>query len=287
MHRIRRPKALVTALATVALGAAIAITGPGAAAVESASPSFDLSPTSGTVGTIVHVGSSTECTGQGQFVRVYSDLIAPTSNPIVADVVDGEWEVGFAVPVNTPADTYSISAECHQTPQMNTLRAGEPDTFLYDFEEEHFQVAPRTALVVDPTSGAPGSTFTVTGQDCVLAEGSGGARVTATPSVEGTQHVFPNDTSEWTVTFTVPAGTADGTVVAIDADCGDLHERRTIRASVGQSPPFDFDPVFDYDPAIYTVAVPATPTTPTTPTSPTPTPAAPATPVTVSPNVTG
>ena len=91
-------------------------TGPAAAQSDPYNGrTFSRTPAEGPPGTIIHV-SGTGCIYQGKpYDNAYVDLFNHSfSGPDVAYSIgsDGSWGGTFTVPLNTPFDTYTLSAYC-------------------------------------------------------------------------------------------------------------------------------------------------------------------------------
>lgn len=75
-------------------------------------------------------------------------------------------------------------------------------------------------LTLNPTSGPPESTFTVSGSDCVARDGGEmSVEVTAPDTVEVTATAVPDDAGDWSTTLTVPADAMEGDTIVVNAEC--------------------------------------------------------------------
>ena len=124
-------------------------------------------------------------------------------------------------------------------------------------------------LILDPTSGPPSSTFTVSGSDCVVRDGGEmSVEVTAPDTVEMTATATPNDSGDWSTTLTVPADAMEGDSILVNAEC--IEDFGSIKASSFQGfrAPSGSTISQAYQPATFTVtAAPTTTAEETTTTS--------------------
>lgn len=112
-------------------------------------------------------------------------------------------------------------------------------------------------MTVDPTSGAPGSTFEVSGDGCV-GKGEDETRVeVSAPDTVETGGTATTDEGAWSLTLTVPDDAAAGATIDIDAVCiVTIGGEPTFQSFRGPPPELE---LFEYQQAQFTVT--ATPTT--------------------------
>lgn len=117
-------------------------------------------------------------------------------------------------------------------------------------------------MTVDPTTGPPGSTFTVSGEDCSgKGEDEAVAEVSAPDTVEMGGTAETSAEGDWTLTLTVPDDAEAGAVIAIDADCMITPVGEpSFQSFRGPAPDQSFT-AFEYQQAEFTVTAGPTTTT--------------------------
>ncbi|MDZ7676906.1 MAG: hypothetical protein U5K30_17800 [Acidimicrobiales bacterium] len=125
---------------------------------------------------------------------------------------------------------------------------------------------PTSSMTLDPTSGPPGTEFTVSNveEDVCVTKGPTEVDLTA-PGAEPEAQTVPADLDgNWEATFTVPEDT-EVDEITVNAEChfaGELQPTgvQGVRAIPQQTPPA----IVVYDPVTFTVTQPDTTTTTTT-----------------------
>ena len=142
-----------------------------AAPTSAASPGFQISPSSGPVGTTIHASDSLgECDGNNAQVTV---SLQGDSGPAVASTVivpnsDGTWTADITVPADTEPGSFSVTARCDQDEGADS----------FDYVASAFTVT-GAATTTTTATAAPSSTTTTTAAPVAVAT----EPVTAAPAV--------------------------------------------------------------------------------------------------------
>lgn len=270
----------IALLSCAILGATVGAAGAAIPAGELAEPSgtLTLSQSEGPEGTVVTLSGDNCPSGEGLSAEVTYGTGYGSPTPDSASIptnADGSWSTTFtAHPEAVPGDVIDADASCTRSDGTDEAEAGE-----FDYDEIWFYFTPQTGLGMTPTTGAPGSTFVVTGHDCIGAELGNialpaGAPAATTPVVD--------EGGNWSTTFTVPADAVPGSVIPIDATC----ERDGVRATIRRAPSGTFFANFAYDTRNFTVSGGTVVTTPVAPPANIPTSAV-AGAVAATPKITG
>lgn len=147
-----------------------------AAPTSAAGPGFQITPSSGPVGTTIHVSDTQgECDGNNAQVTVG---LQAGAGPAVATTVivpnsDGTWTVDLTVPATAAPGSFSVTAHCDQDAGADS----------FDYGAQAFTVTGAATSTTTPTTAAPTTTTTVA--PAVATTAAPAVAVEASPTMTG------------------------------------------------------------------------------------------------------